>query len=334
MKALFNAILDGITFKDIAGKRQPRTYVMLTGFILFLIFLLASCVALERNAMMDDVRGTPQALQISLEPVATEILATETAEPCPTNPADWTFVEVLPGDNFQRIAESCVYDGLAKSVAWALAVREGYPRAEATNALGFAEAPLRRLDTIMTLTNTKGPLTLALTFTPPHPDFAEWRVSNAGEPAISYGLRGCFRTVEIVGNQARSWNTDYSVICVLSEDSRADQVVTALDGHIYTADATPTRSFSLFGYVGDGGWAWLGTQQEPRVALAQLDGQGADAREVAEQYGAALWDASWLSEQMNLPARELPEGWQNARNESDLQAILAGLNAYLLGEQP
>jgi len=334
MKALFTAILDGVTFKDIAGKRQPRTYIILTGLILLLILLLAACVALERQSMLEEVQGAPQPVQVTIEPTPVAQVEAPVAEACPTNPANWTLVEILPGDNFQRIAEECVYDGLAKSVAWALAVREGYTRAEATQALGLAEAPMRRLHEIMTLTNTRGPLTVALTFTPPHPDFAEWRVSAAGEAAISYGLRGCFRTIEITGNQSRSWNAAYPVMCVLSEDSRADLVITALNGHMYTAEATPTRSFALFGYVGNGAWAWLGTQREPKTPLDQLEGQGREAGEVAQQYGASLWDAAWLSSQMNLPTLELPTGWQNARNEADLQAILTGLNAYLLEEQP
>jgi hypothetical protein len=75
MKSLFTAILDGLTFKDIAGKRQPRAYTVLTGLLLFLILVLASCVALERQAMLEEVQGAPQPVQVTLEP--TEVAQTE-----------------------------------------------------------------------------------------------------------------------------------------------------------------------------------------------------------------------------------------------------------------
>lgn len=333
MKALFNAILDGVTFKDIAGKRQPRTYVVLAGFILFLIFLLASCVVLERNAMMNDVRGTPQALQISLEPVVTEVLATATTEPCPTNPADWTFVEVLPDDNFQRIAESCVYDGLAKSVAWALAVRSGYTREAATQALGFSAAPLELVNEVITITNTQEPTSALVTFTPPHPDFAEWRVDSDGTPAVAYALRGCFRTSRVIGNHSRPWNEDYPVLCVLSEDSTASFVTVSLNGYVYTSEAEPMRTFALFGYRGAGKWVWLGTRQEPRVPLAKLKDFQIEAQAVSGLYGVELWDVAWLGGSFGLELQPLPENWQNAQNDADLKIIMNELNRYLAEAQ-
>jgi hypothetical protein len=333
MQSFVNTILDGLTFKDLAGKRQLRSYAVLTGLILFMISFLGSCVALERNAILEKVQGGPVGLPLSLDPAATEVRPTVVFETCPSRPEDWTFVEVLPGDNFQKIEETCVYDGLAKSVAWALAVRQGYTRAEATRVLGFAQAPMRPLNQVMTLTNTKGPLALAITFTPTHPDFAEWRVSATGDAAVSYGLRGCFRTSKIVGNQVRTWNGDFPVLCVLNEESNADLVITSLGGNIHTAMATPIRSFALFAYVGEGEWVWLGNQQQPIIDLAQLNGQVNDAKDVAELYGARLWDPAWFAEQLELPMRALPDGWQDARGDSSLQDILDDLNAYLLEEE-
>ncbi len=333
MKSLFNAILDGLTFKDIAGKRQPRTYVVLTSLILLLIILLASCVALERNAMMEDVQGAPEAVQITSEPVTTEAPATKITEPCPTNPANWTLTEVLPGDNFQRIAESCVYDGLAKSVAWALAVRSGYTREAATETLGFSAAPLELVNEVITITNTQEPASALVTFTPPHPDFAEWRVDSDGASAIAYALRGCFRTSRVIGNQSQPWNEDYPVLCVLSEDSTASFVTVALDGHVYTSEAEPMRTFALFGYRGAGEWLWLGTHQEPKVPLAKLKDFQVEAQAVSDLYGAELWDVAWLGDSFGLELQPLPENWQNAQSDADLKIILNELNRYLAEAQ-
>ena len=329
MKSLFNTILDGLTFKDIAGKRQPRAYAILTGLILLLILLLASCVAWDHNAMMQEVQATPQVLQITSAPAATEAQATEIIEACPSHPADWTFVEVVPGDNFQRIAESCVYDGLAKSAAWALAARSGYTREAATQALGFATAPMELVNEVITLTNTQEPTPARVTFTPPHPDFAEWRVEPDGSPAIVYALRGCFRTSRVVGNQSKSWNDDYPVFCVLSEDSIARFITVALDGHVYTSESEPMRTFSLFGYRGMGEWVWLGTRQEPRMPLAKLKDFQREAQDASELYGAGPWDVNWLVGSFGLEPQPLPENWQNARSEADLQIIMNELNRYL-----
>ena len=37
MKSLWKTILDGLTYKDLAGKRQPRAFTVLTGLILLLV---------------------------------------------------------------------------------------------------------------------------------------------------------------------------------------------------------------------------------------------------------------------------------------------------------
>jgi len=333
MKSLFTAILDGLTFKDIAGKRQPRAYTVLTGLVLVLLFVLASCVALERSAMLDEVQGTPETVQITVEPSAT-FEPTPVAEACPTDPADWSFLDTQPGSNLKRIEPVCVHDNLAKAVAWALAVREGYTRAEATQALGFAEMPLRRLSEVTILTDTQGPLPMQVSFTPTHPDFAEWRVDGDGKPALAYALRGCFRASTVVGNQTRLWNQDYPVICTLSEDSSGTQIVFSLDGHIATSEARPTRSFVLFGYAGDGQWDWLGTQKEPKVGLEILKSPANEAAASAGVNKEVVWNAAWLEQTFGLGMQSLPQNWQSARNDTDRQAILDALNTFMQEARP
>jgi hypothetical protein len=334
MKALFNLLLDGLTFKDIAGKRQLRTYVLLSGVILILLITLVSGSALESNSMLSKVRGTPVSVQVTPQPTVTNAPTATLSAACPTNPQDWRFVDVFPDDNFKRIEPTCVYEDLSKSVAWALAVREGYTRAEAMQTLGFPDLPMQRLNQVMAMTNTRGPLSLEMSFTPPHPDFAEWRVDKSGSPAISYALRGCFRTDTIVGNKSEAWNADDAVICALSEDSAATQVVIKLNSPTYTSSAAPTRSFVLFGYTTDGKWLWLGTQQEPRIDLGTLPDPGQEAKFSAEQYGAILWDATWLQQAYGLSMKPLPENWQGATFDADRNDILSGLNIYLNKGKP
>ncbi len=333
MKSLFNAILDGLTFKDIAGKRQPRTYAVITGAILILVLVLGSGAVLERSAMMSEVQGTPETVQITVEPSAT-LEPTQAVETCPTDPADWNFVDIQPGNNLKRLEPVCVHDNLAKAAAWALAAREGYTRADATQALGFAEMPLHRLSEVTILTDTQGPLPMQVSFTPTRPDFAEWRVDANGKPSVAYALRGCFRASTVAGNKAELWNQDYPVICTLSEDSFGTQIVFNLDGHTATSEAKPTRSFVLFGYAGNGQWVWLGTQKEPKVGLENLPNYANEAAESARVNGEAVWNAAWLEETFGLGMKALPENWQNASSETERQTILDALNAFMQEAKP
>ena len=111
--------------------------------------------------------------------------------------------------------------------------------------------------------NAKGLAAVPVSFIPPNPDFTEWRINANGEAAVTYALRGCFRTSTVVGNRLEIWGGDYSVICLVIEDAENTHIVYSLDGHIYTSTATPMRSFLLFGYLSDGDWVWLGTQENP-----------------------------------------------------------------------
>lgn len=334
MKAPFNAILDGLTYDDLAGKRQPRLYVILAGLLILLLAGLASCAIQERQALLDEVRATPQPVALSPEPTVTPALTPTLPPACPTDPAGWQFLETLPGSNFQRIEPGCVYSGLGHTVAWALAIRSGYTRAEAAQALGLAAIPLHQGRSVRTLTDTLGPLDLEVTFTPPHPDFAEWRLDPNGQPTLSYAVRGCFRTTKIVGNRAEPWNPDFPVLCVLSEDSAGSQIVIKLGATIFTGPAQPMRSFALFGYTGNGEWVWLGNQTAPQVGLASIPNFEAEAQASAARQGLPVWDAAWLAKNYRLNNQPLPPDWQNQVDPTNQQVILNGLNAVLEPAQP
>ena len=139
MNSLWKTILDGLTYKDIAGKRQPRIYTVVTGLILLLLFMAGGMAGLNRYLLMSRVQATPEAVSIptqTIEPLETEPIATNPSEGtdafgCPTDSSEWSFTPTVISDNYQVIQPACVYQGLEKTIAWALAVREGYSRAEA-----------------------------------------------------------------------------------------------------------------------------------------------------------------------------------------------------------
>ena len=79
MKSLWKTILDGLTFKDLAGKRQPRIYTVVTGLILLLLFVAGGMAGLNRYLLMSRVQATPEAVTLptqTVEPVATETIVT------------------------------------------------------------------------------------------------------------------------------------------------------------------------------------------------------------------------------------------------------------------
>lgn len=338
MKQLLTALLDGLTYKDLSGRRRLRSYTRITIAILALLVLVGGLALLKRSQM----ETMPRPVAVTVEagtPTATPILESAlvvaqsaTIDTCPTNPEDWSLADVLISENYKVIQPACVYESLAKTVAWALAVRQGYSRNEATTALGFAEMPMRQLGQVTALTDSLGPLEFPVSFIPPHPDFKEWRVDAQGNPSVVYALRGCFRTSSVVGNRCEVWGGDYPVICVVVEDAEGISVLYSLDGHAYTAPAIPTRSFLLFGYLADGLWVWLGTQSDPKVEIVDLAKYANERLTVATLFDSQPWDAGWLKDRYGLSMRPLPENWRDMTNEADKQAILDGLNLYIGGK--
>ena len=80
MKSLWKTILDGLTYKDLAGKRQPRTYTVMTGLILLLLLMAGGMAGLNRYLLMSRVQATP--VSVSLTTEVTETLETINLQPC------------------------------------------------------------------------------------------------------------------------------------------------------------------------------------------------------------------------------------------------------------
>jgi hypothetical protein len=139
MKQFFYTILDGLTFRDLAGRRQPRAFTIMTLAILTLLILTGAYALFQRHRMMSPVQATPVAVSTKEE------TPFPTSEPpvekhpliCPTDPADWSLADATIHMNYKTIQPACVYAGLERTIAWALALRSGYSRAEAAQILGF-----------------------------------------------------------------------------------------------------------------------------------------------------------------------------------------------------
>lgn len=342
MNSLWKTILDGLTYKDLAGKRQPRIYTVITGLILLLLLMAGGIAGLNRYLLMSRVQATPISISLTMpvaETVETEESATiqpegNVSSGCPTDSREWSFTPTLISENHQVIQPACVYQGLERTIAWALAVREGYSRAEATKQLGFSEMPMRQLERVTIPKDADELVDVPVSFIPPNPDFTEWRLNERGEPAVTYALRGCFRTSAITGNRVEIWGGDYPVICIVVEDAENTHIVYSLNGHTYTSPATPMRSFLLFGYGSDGYWVWLGTQTEPKLEITDPQANASDRLTVATLYDSQPWDAKWLMNFHHLPMRPLPKNWQSLTDESEKQSILNALSAGQEGGTP
>lgn len=334
MYSLWKTILDGLTYKDIAGKRQPRLYTVVTGLILLVLCMAGGMAGLNRHLLMSRVRAVPEVVSLpmqTMEPAATEPLATISSNGvdstgCPTDSTEWSLTPTTISDNYQVIQPACVYQGLEKTIAWALAVREGYSRAEAATVLGFDDMPMRQMDTVTIPKGAHELVDVPVSFIPPNPDFKEWRLSDNSKAAVTYALRGCFETTSVKGNRVEIWGGEYPVICLVVEDAENTRILYSLDDHMYTSDAIPMRSFLLFGYVGNGQWVWLGTQAEPKLEIVNAEQNANDRLTVATLYDSQPWDANWLSNAYRLDMQPLPEGWQTSTDENERQYILSVLS--------
>ena len=63
---------------------------------------------------------------------------------------------------------------------------------------------------------------------------------------------------------------------------------------LYTSSATPMRSFLLFGYLEDGLWVWLGTQDDPKHEITDPATFANERLTIATMYDSQPWDAKWL----------------------------------------
>jgi len=349
-----------LTYKDLAGRRRARRYVLAAAAILALLGgivlwgwwqrgqLLAASVG-GRTVQETIATGQPmeerhipydaEAARVNAQSTAT----TAPAEPqaCPADPNAWQFGPIAQNDNFRRIDPACVYSRLARTVAWDLSRVTGYSAREAAEALGFADLPWRPLPEITGMTNTQGPMPIALANPGSeeiqrlrHPAFHVWIVSGEGKPAVTFTLRGCYRTETVQGERVKSWGVAYPVVCVVSMD-QGEWVFMELDPHRYATRSLPSRRFFMYGYVGEGEWVSLGYQLEPFVEIRlpgpdrpavlpltmELEQIEQDRKFAGGVHGLLPWDATWLEETFGLVLRPLPDNWQGLDDPAEYRAI-------------
>lgn len=333
MKSLWKTILNGLTYRDLAGHMQLRAHTIISGLILLLLLATGGMAALNRYLLMSRVQAAAEPVLLTAQPTTPPASEPEPGG-CPTDAMDWSLTPTYISKTYSVIQPACVYRGLEQTIAWALAIREGYSRAEATRQLGFAEMPMRRLDQVLLPTESREPIAVPVGFIPPNLDFTEWRLNADGEAAVTYALRGCFRTSSVVGNRTETWGGEYAVICMVVEDAENTHIVYALDGHVYTSDAVPMRSFLLFGYVGDGLWVWLGTQEDPKQEIVSAQINARERLTVATMYDSQPWDASWLLNTHHLIMQPPPQNWQLMTDESEGRMILNSLTEGLSEARP
>ena len=331
-------MLKFFTYTDLSGKRRLRTYVIIAIASFALLLLLAGGAALWRILEFSpaEIAETPVFAPLT-ETAIPKATPTNTPEACPSDPADWALLDMLLSKNYKLLSPACVYTELERTVAWVLAISEGYSRAEATEALGFSAMPMTmRTGKLTILTDNKGPVAVQMLTSPQVPNLAQWAIDQSGNPATTMALRGCFRTSTFAGNERQDWGDGYEVICVVSKDSEAAYGLMQLGEHLFTGgngQVLASRTFLLFGYKEES-WIWLGWREDGgRVSYEEIGLTAELARADREMkssiFGLPIWDNAWLEENYGLVMKALPDDWQEATDTDARDAILNEINAFL-----
>ena len=331
-------MLKFFTYTDLSGKRRLRSYVVIAIASFALLLLLAGGAALWRIWAFSpvEIAETPVFAPFA-ETAIPETTPTNTPEACPSDPAEWVLLDMPLSKNYKSLSPACVYAELERTVAWVLAISEGYSRVEATERLDFSAMPMTMQTGELTiLTDNKGPVSVQMLISPQVPDLAQWAIDQSGNPATTMALRGCFRTSTFTGNERQDWGEGYEVICVVSKDTEVAYGLMQLGEHLFTGgdgQVKASRTFLLFGYK-EKSWTWLGWRDDGgRVGYEEI-GLTAELAKADRQmksviFDLPLWNSSWLEDNYGLAMKPLPDNWQGARDTTRLDAILHGINAYL-----
>lgn len=380
-------LADKLTYRDLAGRRRVRHYVLAAAAIFILLGgivfwgwwqrgqLLASSspapapqpaaaggqLTAERRPPTDTASGLADVepettFAAPARPALTAVPLEGRATPgaCPADPHSWQLLPIAQDNNFKRIDPACVYDGLARTVAWDLLRVTGYSAPEAAEILGFADLPWRPTSRIIGMTNSQGPMPIALsdpsyeeTEGVRHPGLHVWIVNREGISAATFTLRGCYRTETVQGDRVQSWGKKYPLLCVVAMD-QGEWVVMELGSHRYATRSLPTRRFFVYGYRAEGDWVSLGYQKEPFVEIRlpaagdpavlpltmDLDQVIRDWHFIAGLHELSPWDAAWLGETLGVAIRPLPDHWQRLNDPSAYLAIQAEKEKWVKGNLP
>jgi hypothetical protein len=326
---------DYISYENLTEQRPFRRYVIVAAILASCLTFLMGWVGWQQVQAWTEV-GVSQENYESWQMSMPKSDVTETFQEndsCPTDPAAWTLLDIYPGDNYKRIEPTCVYDHLARTVAWHMLARLGYTKSEAAEQLGFDTLPWEPVSTINGLSSTKGPFPIPLVLEwAAHPKYRTWSLDSTGQPGLTYSLRGCYRTNLIHGSQVKSWET-YPVICTVAVDRFPGWSVHALEEHQFSINLTDTKElrwFVILGYTG-ASWVVLG---EPQGWLREISNPHTAEMErfhVTDWLRTTPWDADWLLETFDLKMQPLPENWEmSSADPGKVEAITQELNDILL----
>ncbi len=324
------------TYTDLAGKRRLRAYVVIAIAVSTLLLLLAGGMAIWRanEFRTADIPRTPHLEALTEEAIEASPVPTATEEPCASNSAEWSLLDIPLSENYKRISPACAYEGLERTVAWVLAIHEGYSRAEAAEALGFDAIPMEtQISSIQMLTDRDGPIPIDLLTIPALPDLRQWSIDRNRKPATSMILRGCFRTETVTGNEHDDWGDGFDLICVVSQDTETAYGIMQLGEKTFTGgdgSLSASRTFLLFGYS-EGEWLWLGWRADGgRMSYAgvglDVDLAASDREMMSSLLGLPIWNAAWLEAVHGLEVQPIPDNWQTATDPIVRDAILAAIN--------
>ena len=327
-----NKLRDFLTYSaELSGRRKLRIYVKAALFIIVALLIALAIVLGQQYLTMQDMAAVATIrYETSPTPPREPV---PTSEACPSDPGGWQFVASgIPGDNLERIEPACVYDGLGRTIAWVLAIREGYSRAEASQALEFTLPPAQtKMSDIKVIDPIGSPLVASLVMVPLTAGYSEWYIDGKDLPAVYYFSQGCFRgidtQIDVTGNKAQIWNGNYPVICYIIEDNAATHTIMSLGGHVFSASSSPTRSYLYFGYDPETKqWDWLGIDENLHSST-DVATMSSDHKNNSGQYGGSVWSAQWLSQTYGLAMKALPDGWKTGNDQAEFQAILNSINS-------
>jgi hypothetical protein len=280
-----------------------------------------------------DVRATELALIPSL-PEPTRTLGptpsagfTPTAEPCPVDYRQWTYVKPDPyySGNLLKIEPHCVYEGLEKTVAWVLmAETMGYSGNEAAELLGFPEMPYAPVERMKISTDKASRLDMQMSAPFILPDSRFWILNASGKPAVTMSIRGCYEAFNIEKMEVKIWG-EYPVVCKVALD--VEQIPKGwvviehdLEGQFVTLSKVDNRRLiGVFGYSGEGKWTFIGVQREPVLDLSDksIDYE-TDRQNRSQSYDLVIWDSVWVETAYGHVVIDLPAQWEDISIQNDV----------------
>jgi len=313
------------TFEDMTGKRRLRSFVKVAIGAFVLIIAVGIVNTVNRRQMVSEIMATPRPLDADLIPIPTEQIEASASlvEECPSNPANWTLNEntSVPGSNLKELSPQCARDRLDKTAAWFYATSAfGYSRKEAADLFGFSKIPMEyRFEKggITVVTDSKDkPQIVDLRFPSDNTGLREWRIDANGQPAVEFTFNGCFHTSSMSGGEVVSWGDGYPVVCQYSADFETRHYVSDVNGRTLTIDGSENvRRLLWFGYVGDGGWVFLGFAKDWEYDLSEIPNRG-----------TSTINPSVMAQEYNVSPLPLPENWTAFTGQEFVDAFLKELD--------